>query len=598
MSAETQDIKQVWANSEDTLGYASGRAIGSDLHKAGILAPEEAEYAGRFIDHQPTRPFLYEGAEETVRTLINEPAGNNVLVWTQGEPRQQILKVASSGILGLRRDPEFPEGRTGLKVYAHVDKVADLGNVISDEHMPGRRVVIVDDKSKNVLKAQQKVQQLKEEGRVSEDRDVTVVWINQGRTKDQVPEGFTPETFKEIYPAIDDIRELPNLFSDTTNTSFLLDWDHTLCNTGEWRKKSQGDIAEKLSRHAIVSPFIDETVGIGEATIEEVYTNGHSGSGVKRVVQPSGEQLVVKCRLHDRSRLMREHGGHRIVEESPLAHHVLPVDTRFLHRGVLIMPYYHGVSMREGIKDRTIDADLAIATFHELLALKAEWWKGQELQSPEGVKSMQRTEWIDTVTHLRDSVLPELAQATNTSVDMFTSQEMIHNGVHIPSIGETLAFMDSYFTTTDTVPYTVNAHNDATGANIVIGDDGDWRLFDYEWAGPNDPAEALARMTKQISTATISQIQATAEQGENGLHVETTADVPELAIQLDSIGKNAVVGMQGILGDDTLADRTRTYLVGSYLREAALSNKRGGTPAALFALTSASRLMAHYDITQ
>lgn len=594
MRIEASAIKAVWTRSQNVLGHDSGRLIGSNLAQEGLLTYEEVPYAARFIDHQPTEPFVYDGAIATVRTLITR--GNNVLIWTQGEPRQQMLKIASSGVLQLRRDPQIPHAKERLNAYAHVDKINDLPNVIADVHLAGD-VVIVDDKSKNVVRAKEHIDRLKKSGEISPGRNIDVIWINQGRTMNEVPDGFSVSSFKAEYSTIEDIRELTKRYEDTDGTTFLLDWDHTLCNTTKWKEHNYQGIADRLSRHPIVNHFVDERVGIADSEIEQVYTNGNSGSGVKRVKLPNGEQMVVKFRLNDRERLVRERFGHALVRESPLEPHVLPLDTTHIHRGILTTPHYPGVCLREGIRQGTINDDVVRHTFEQLLALKTEWWSGQKHQAPAEVRSMLRSEWNDTLQQLENLVLPHMAEAAETSVDALKSLPLHQGDVCLPPIGEVLAFMSDFLSDSAHVPYTVNAHNDATGANIVVNPEThEWKLFDYEWAGSNDPAEALTRVIKQVSSSTVRSISASARCNATGLEIDVTCDVSPLAIELQKIGMNAAKMLENKMGDPELFERLQHYLVGSYLREAALSPKRGGNPTALFALTNAARLVYKYDI--
>lgn len=592
MIEHSSAITDIWRGSEGRLGYGSGRAIAEDLVQSGILPEEERDYAGRYIDHKPTREFLYPKSEDTLRALLTEPS-NSVVIWTQGEPRQQAFKVASSGILQLRRDPEL-SARNRLGVFTAFDKVTQFPTVVGK--MPqDRKYVVVDDKSENVVRVTDGINNAKRTGELDADLDISIVWINQGRTKDHVPEGVTLEEFKDKYRTIGEIEELATVYQDAKNTTFFVDWDHTLCNTGEWRKSAQREIANQLARRPIVGFFKDKALGLADHTVSRTFSNGNSGAGVKHTVGPDGNQQVVKYQLHDRTRLMRETDGYRILRQSPLNEHLVPIDDRYIHRGVLLTPYCEGVSMREGIQKGVITPDIAESVYRQLLELKAMWWSSQAKKSGDKVRSMQRGEWQDTLKRLHEQVIPSMAGGVKLSPERLLHLPLSHNGITLPPIGEVLAYTEDHLSH-QKVPYTIDAHNDATGANIIVDPTGSWKLFDYEWAGPNDPAEAMARMVKQVSVSTVKDITASLDPQSSVVRVDVSCDVPDAAQRLQKIGLHASTSMEKVMGDPDLSTRMQRYLVGSYLREAALSTKRGGTPAAIFALTNAARIMTSFEV--
>lgn len=584
--ATSQEIKQVWTSAEMALGYAAGPAIAKELAQHGHVLPEEVDQAGRFIDHFPMRDFVYEGAEETIRTLVDR--GSHIKFWTQGEPRHQLYKVASSDLLRMRH--EDPEVKTRISAYAHLDKVSTLPQLIPEVAEQGiNRVVIVDDKSGNILRVNSTLAQMRELGVLGEEIQVDCVWMNQGRTKDQVPEGYDLEEFKRTHPTIEDIRQLPALTDDENpdGTMYFLDWDHTLADTGKWRSAAQVELS-RISNHEPITNagrYKDHAVGLIGSEVIESYSCGMSGSRVMRVRRAEQDE-VIKHAPTNGEKIDRELRGYSQVRNSPLASHLVEIDDTHARHGVLRMAWAEGVQLREALKHGLLDEACIKSVYGELWTLKKEWWSLQERQAFTPENSMLRSEWNDTIGLFQESILPQLAQLGH---DLSVPISIVgDDGQEVKAdVCQMISQIDEFINLRTLDAYSVCAHNDATGGNIVVDPStGEWKIFDYEWAGLNDPAESYARMIKTYTTSSLSGL--SMRQESTGLYVvDHDAAVFSRQLQLDGESHAETVGES--LGDSDFVRRVQWYLAGSYLREAALADRRGGLPAALFGFSMAAR---------
>lgn len=584
--ATSQEIKQVWSSAETALGYAAGLPIAQELAGHQYVLQQEVEEAARFIDHYPMKSFVYEGAEETVRTLVDR--GSRVKFWTQGEPRHQLYKVASSGLLKMRH--EDPEIKARVSAYANLDKVGMLPQLIPQVvEQNVNRVVIVDDKSNNILRIHLTLAQMRESGILDENVQVDCVWMNQGRTKDQVPEGYDLDEFKRTYQTIEDIRQLPSLTEDDNpeRTVYFLDWDHTLADTGKWRTAAQGELA-RISDHESItsgSRFKDHAAGLVGSEVVESYSCGMSGSRVARV---KNEQVheVIKYAPPKGGKIARELSGYAHIRNSPLAPYLVEVDGTHSHHGVLRIAHAEGVQLREALKHGLLTDSQIMGVFAELRALKREWWGSQERLEFTPENSMLRMEWDETIRLFHESILPALASGGQDISQPLQIQG--DDGWEVEAdVCQMVAEIDQFVTHRAPDAYAVCAHNDATGGNIVVDPaTNTWKLFDYEWAGPNDPAESYARMIKAYTTSSLRGLSMT--QTSKGLYVMHHEDA-SLAQKLQYDGEQYAPTMGETLKDSSFPLRVQWYLAGSYLREAALADRRGGLPAALFGFSMAAR---------
>lgn len=208
------------------------------------------------IQRMDTRTYAYEGAHDTMRDLLS--TGDSVLIWTQGHELGQLWKVARAGFGDLRRDLP-PDERQRFSVYRAMDKIRQLPELIhaaiGDEN---RQVVVVDDKSVNILAIDESIRVGKAQHRLRTDARVLPVWINQGRTKDVVPPDYKIdeddrlEKFQQDFRTITDIRMLGEVRKELVengvngNIAWFIDFDHTLVNTAEAQKNALRNVTTLL----------------------------------------------------------------------------------------------------------------------------------------------------------------------------------------------------------------------------------------------------------------------------------------------------------------------------------------------------------------
>lgn len=253
----SQTIKDCWQVKEKEIGHTDPAEV-ADL--VGQAYPDTHALVERSFYRAPTEEHLYPGAKETLFGLLVN--GDHVKIWTQGHERYQLWKVANSGIGSVRK--ALPAGeRSRFSVFTAQDKVAPLKKIISGFQNQGiNQVVIIDDKAQNIVKLTEQADWWKQEGQIDSSFKIVPVWINQGRSKNIIPQEYTLETFKAKYKTIEDIRDLTKVREDllqatqdnSINTAWLIDWDHTLCNTSEARQSLFDTLATKIA------PSVQETL--------------------------------------------------------------------------------------------------------------------------------------------------------------------------------------------------------------------------------------------------------------------------------------------------------------------------------------------------
>ena len=223
-------IKHHFQAQEELHGYTNPRAVATAIsHELGTnIYTQRIE---REVLRIASREYLYEGAADVVRNLLE--TGDTVTIWTQGHERGQLWKVAMSGIGKLRHNlPPLEKKR--LSVISAMDKIAKLPELFTASQAKGlQRIMIIDDKATNIVKASEQVTTARENHILKKDTQVIPIWINQGRTKNKVPEPFSLASFKEQFPHIEDIRAVLTLKQEFANEpiSWLIDFDHTLVHS-------------------------------------------------------------------------------------------------------------------------------------------------------------------------------------------------------------------------------------------------------------------------------------------------------------------------------------------------------------------------------
>lgn len=583
-------VESNFRQQEITNGFTNPYAVTMALCKRRSFPAFES--IERSILRMSTGGFLYEGAQDTIRSLLL--SGDQVMIWTQGHEKGQIWKVAKSGLGSMRR--ELPsEERKRFSVIVSRDKIEDLPDLLGKLEDDGvQNVVIVDDKSKNISDVDKKTQEWQERYEGNGLR-VHPVWINQGRTKDNVPEGYTLDSFRQKFRTIQDIRELGQLKDLFTGekTAWLLDFDHTLLHTAA----AQGALFERLADlmegshpNPLISYGIDFQLGLinGNVRSVEELKSGMSGGKVMRITTDDDGVIVVKYNPKYPQKVHREIDGYQQLIGTPLGKHmVIPIYSS-RGGGVIALPSVDGIQLRNGLKEEILSLETARKTLENLLSIKKSWWQGQQRMVPSvDFTSMQRSEWPDTAERV-DKVAMVLSEKFGIPLESVWSMPLKFNNVQYPSLSQLVGSVSDLLKKKP--PYVILSHGDATGANILVDPvKGKWKLIDAEWTGYTDPAESFVRMIKYVSTTTHKSVgEANAFVKDDVIQVDLQIEFPESAIALQRYGLQIADVFAVALSDSTFTQRVRDYLAGSYLREFALAEKRGHPELGLFAMIKAA----------
>lgn len=585
-------IQKSFEEQEGLHGFTNPRAVAKSLTR-DPRSPlfHQVEQA---VCRMPTEDFLYEGARETIQNLL--ASGDQVTIWTQGYELGQLWKVANSG-LGQLRKALPPSERTRFSVSATREKFSALPSLFEKMRENGiRRAIIVDDKAQNIAEAASQVDLLRNASGLPRDLVVQLVWVNQGRTKNQVPQNFNPEEFRERFTTVEDIRELPKIRGmGEEQIGWLLDLDHTLLNTTAAKENLFSVLAGILEPdRPLISPEIDERLGLnGDVCQMTELKDGMSGARVLRI-ETEEESIVAKHNPTSPHVIEREIDGYSLLQLSPLAPHILPpLRTTSKDDGLLVLPYFPGLQLREGLRAETLPVEVAQGVLSRLLDIKMQWWAEQSKLNPDGNwVSMQRSEWQDTLAKV-NKVLYNLSQEHGLSVQDLWKAPWVWQDKEYPPF---LAVMTRVAQMLEThPPYVIFVHGDATGANILVNPQtGEWRVIDAEWSGLADPAEALVRMVKYESTTTLQSLNLFEAQLQEGrIRLEMSIALPQGTIALQQYGLSKTRTFEEVLEDPEFRSRFNKYLAGSYVREVALTTKRGRPEFAFFAIIKAAEAISN-----
>jgi hypothetical protein len=337
-----------------------------------------------------------------------------------------------------------------------------------------------------------------------------------------------------------------------------------------------------------ISREIDLKVGLEKVVSIESLKGGMSGGRVLKIFSDNRPPLVLKDNPDRMHRTQREIEAYRLLKGTPvepyltMPHHVFP------DRGVMVLPFFDGIQLRQGLQSGIIAQDTSIGVLNEVIDLKKRWWASQRKQSAENYLSMQQEEWPETVT-LIDQAISKVASKFGISSASIMERPFEINGIKHPALTETVEETEDFLTKDP--PYTIITHGDASGANILVNTSTKkWALTDLEWAWWTDPAQSYVRLTKQESTTTATHAQVT-DIVFDGRHVEFTLNsgYHPLTSEMQRIGLESVGTMQEALGDPDFTQRYIKFWIGSHLREAGLAPKRKDEHMTVLAIHNTSR---------
>lgn len=319
---------------------------------------------------------------------------------------------------------------------------------------------------------------------------------------------------------------------------------------------------------------------------------GMSGANIIRVDRHDDDPMIIKFSDKHPYRVVNEIVRHGMLTETPLQPYLLPLLYASREHAIIAYPFFQGVQVREGIRTGEVEQENVEGVFTDLLAVKRDWWGNQEKRfgSREHV-SMQREEWQDTLKGISQTI-QGLERTYGVSAKDILEEPMRFEGNTYRPFQETVTRVGAFLA--DNPPYTILAHNDATGANIIYNIPAQrWKLLDPEWTGPSDPAEAYVRMVKYITSSTARGFsEASLDETGSTVVANISVDFPKTALHLQNLGLSQGPDFAHALQDPAFMERAGLYLSGSYLREVALATRRGTLDAAIFAMVKASEVLA------
>lgn len=581
-------IQNIFETQEDVYGQTNHRDVALALvGKASSLKPA----IGREILRMSTREHLYEGAEATLRHLLtSNDQQDRVVIWTQGNPTGQLWKLAMSGLIELRH----VYGKDRFGIHAAEDKIATLPGLLDELAEQGsQRVVIVDDKAKNVVKVAQIAQTWKA-AHPEANVDIVPIWINQGRTKNQVPKDHTLESFTSQYQTITDIRDLQTLPTPGQTTAWLIDWDHTLNETAVAKQQLFHTIASRIES-AHPDPILGSHVldlqarVVGASSITEL-PNGMSGRRVLDVQHQKG--AVVIKHAPGSPKMAAEIRGIQHLQQMPHAALMPCLNFASEYQGVISMERVNGTSGRDKLQQDTITPE-DLYHVDNVVDMKLRWIddiRSGRKRTPEHMqpRSMQREELDDTRTGVLSAV-NALSTTSGITADAIISHPLFFDGRLHLSMLEALNALEKFYSSTEHDPR-FPLHGDISWGNMIFGTD-TIHIIDGEWAGLHDPAEAYTRTAKVISTTTApkNSIHGTLmlgfNRGRQVIQLSTNNPFSQCVLALQKYMFTRGKEFEHVTQDNRFMQKLYMYLAGSYARELAIAERRGmGSDEQIFAL--------------
>lgn len=534
----------------------------------------------RVTFREPTKTHLFPHVHETLRSLLED--GDDIVIWTQGKPRNQLWKVATSGIGALRH--ELPkEERKRVAVAASEDKIALLPALLEKETKA--TLLFVDDKPTMLTAAQHVMEAFPH---------LTAHYILTNHKATQ-QEDSTPAEHE--FPTITDIAQLPAIkekLQIQDDARWYIDFGNTLVNSESLRHATDTSYAALIEQTSpIIRHDIDLLAGLPGhvAQIEDLVTEVH-GKHVVDVTAPDGSELIIKS-ADTPEKTLREIRGYELLKDTPLATHITFPLAVSEHPAFLVLPKLPGTQMREAIRKGTLDEETALHVLEQLLDTKKQWWTTQEKKDPEesGIVSHQRANWTKNLERIA-TVIAQMSQTTGIPIEAFGSTPIISGGKKLPPLRDSMLQVHTLLA--DPPPYTILTHGDAMGGNILVEPDtGKWHLFDPEYAGYNDPAEAYVKAVKYVTTATAQGMERLfVKYDDESIQLDVAMRFSPVASALQTYGLSRVDEFAKALDDPDFPRRINAYLTASYLREIALTLRRNRPEMAWFALLQAQKTAA------
>lgn len=570
-------VTQVHSKSRSKTHYSDPTALADAL--IGDRSSPQYEDVRRATLREPTEPHVFPSTHETIRALLQD--GDSVVIWTQGWPRNQLWKVATSGLGHIRH--ELPkQQRHRFSVCAGEDKLSLLPKLL-EKSDPAAPLLLVDDK-KEILVATQEAMQARP------SVEAYYIHTKQKSTGGENEEDAlsTPHPIHTITD-ISQLRTMKEALRINGPVQWYIDLGNTLVDSKSLRQATDASYAAIVEqREPTITHAIDLLAGLpGHVARTQEFATEDRRKHVVDVTAPDGSELVIKS-SHLPERIRAEIAGYSLLKDSPLAAHILSPYASSQDPAFLVLPKIEGIQMREGVRKEEFPHDMALGVLEELLDIKKQWWSMQEKQKPETfeIVSNQRRNWSQNLERIA-TVIAQMSQSTDIPIEAFFSSPIISSGKRLPPLRDSLLLIHALLK--QPPPYTLLTHGDAMGGNILVEKDtGNWHLLDPEYAGYNDPAEAYVKTIKYVTTATAQGMNRfAATQDGDVLFLDLQVKFPSLACKLQEYGLSRVEEFAKALDDPDFPNRVDLYVTASYLREIALTIRRERPEMAWFALLKA-----------
>ncbi|HSW66372.1 MAG TPA: hypothetical protein VLI54_04525 [Bacillota bacterium] len=216
-------------------------------------------------DHDYMRSIAYPDA---LHALSDLAIRGQVIVWTEGDPIEQLRKMHYTGISDLRRSilmtrdhAVTPANLTrAITPLAVTDKKSAAVFDYLAAAQDGRQVFVIDDRAANIAAA---TAGLQERGVES-----TPIWVQQGRHGRLPANGYTEAELRATYNAVTSVADLPARTAELSNDKqmplFVCDLDDVVVDSSLQQALQANSVRAALQRYGldpeVVRAFNGDTI--------------------------------------------------------------------------------------------------------------------------------------------------------------------------------------------------------------------------------------------------------------------------------------------------------------------------------------------------
>ncbi|MCD6046413.1 MAG: hypothetical protein K0S08_60 [Gammaproteobacteria bacterium] len=535
----------------------------------------------------PTQNFLYPHVYSVLENLYQ--LGDYITIWSQGSRNMQIWRFARSGLANIRKSKD-PEAKKRFSILATRNKTLLIEGFLETFAATGiKKIFFVDNKLTHLLTASEKIQQLKEQGKIPFEAEAFFINIQHDTS---------PRLKKTLQKSIPNLSVISNItellflrkkFSDD-KVYWFIDLGNTLLDSNKLYQATYQKLANIIeSMPFTISPLIDCELGLhGKITDYQALETGDTMREAFAITLLDNQKKVIKH--NSKERVLRESQGYDLLSPTPLGPHMPYPEFIDIQEGIIILPFVDGIPLRLGAKKASIPLNTGLKAFNELLTLKKAWWSTQIKRHHEfEAISVQRLDWPNTLEKIPEALTCLSKEYGLTPAELMAYPIVTPESKMRSSLNEMIKTVNTLLTTRP--DYTILTHGDIIGANFLINPtSGTWSVIDPEFAGYGDPAESLVKIIKYETTTTVQSVLKNSLQVVNQcLEIQVEVQFSELARCLHATGLAIAKEFSLSLKDATFLERFRVYLAGSYLREIALTLRRNRPDLVLFAISKAAQ---------